>query len=141
MAIEHISLTGQAVWDAQSKINSNFTQIDQAIQNLDAAKALCNTSEYWATQISFVPAYGQVVIYSNYDQIVENNQTKYIPGIKIGDGNAYVVDLPFIDSKLRDQLLGHIDDSTIHVTSEEKTFWNNKLNLTLDGENLQFNRD
>ena len=41
----------------------------------------------------------------------------YVPGIKIGDGSAYVVDLPFVN-----------------ITSEQVNFWNNKVNCYLETE-------
>ena len=52
-----------------------------------------------------------------------------IPGIKVGDGMAYVQDLPFIDGDLRDRLLDHVNNMEIHATIGEKMFWNNKINL------------
>lgn len=46
-----------------------------------------------------------------------------IPRIKLGDGMAYIIDLPFLDK----QYENHINNHTIHVTPEEKEFWNTKL--------------
>lgn len=55
------------------------------------------------------------------EEYTENNETLartvYVPGIKIGDGSAYVVDLPFVN-----------------VTSEQINFWNNKVNCYLEPE-------
>lgn len=68
--------------------------------------------------------------------------TTIIPGIKIGSGNAYVQDLAFIDEDTRRTLAEHIEDLDIHVTAEEKAFWNNKVNTedTVVGETLVFTR-
>lgn len=76
--------------------------------------------------------------------------TTYIPGIKIGTGNAYVGDLPFIDEDTREELLLHINNGDIHVTANNKSFWNNKINIddtvididtgALDEETLIFTR-
>ena len=52
-----------------------------------------------------------------------------MPGIKIGDGAAYVQDLPFVDEELRDKIMDHINNPDIHVSLREKLFWNNKLNV------------
>ena len=41
----------------------------------------------------------------------------------MGDGLAFVVDLPFAE----ELIYNHIDNNTIHVTAEEKQFWNNKV--------------
>ncbi len=55
------------------------------------------------------------------EEYTENNETLtrtvYVPGVKIGDGSAYVVDLPFVN-----------------VTSEQISFWNNKVNCYLEPE-------
>lgn len=58
------------------------------------------------------------------EEYTENNETLtrtvYVPGIKIGDGSAYVVDLPFVN-----------------VTSEQINFWNNKVNCYLEPEIIE----
>lgn len=55
------------------------------------------------------------------EEYIENNETLtrtvYVPGVKIGDGSAYVVDLPFVN-----------------ITSEQVNFWNNKVNCYLETE-------
>ena len=53
----------------------------------------------------------------------------YVPGIKIGDGQTYVQDLPFVDTELRDRIMEHINNENVHVILQEKLFWNNKLNV------------
>lgn len=37
---------------------------------------------------------GKIYIYSDYQTVTRNNQTVNIPGYKIGDGLAYIIDLP-----------------------------------------------
>lgn len=58
------------------------------------------------------------------EEYTENDETLtrtvYVPGIKIGDGSAYVVDLPFVN-----------------VTSEQINFWNNKVNCYLEPEIIE----
>ena len=77
-------------------------------------------------------------------------KTVNIPNIKIGTGNAYVQDLAFVDEKTREILMNHINDNDIHVTLQEKLFWNNKVNIDdayaqihqeLEDETLIFNRN
>ena len=83
---------------------------------------------------NYVPEQGKIIIYSD----------KYngVPAIKIGDGTTFLVDLPFITDILSQQLQEHITNTTIHVSSEEKAFWNNKLNLedVVQEETLRLNR-
>lgn len=92
-----------------------------------------DTTINWNNARGFIPLSGEIIIYTDYNSYKKevNGQIKtiLIPGIKIGDGNAYVQDLPFIDEDLRDTLMDHINNMDLHVTLGEKTFWNNKINV------------
>lgn len=92
-----------------------------------------DTTANWNAARGFVPMAGEVIIYTDYDsyqkEINGRVKTVLIPGIKIGDGGAYVQDLPFVDEDLRDTLMDHINNMDLHVTLGEKTFWNNKINV------------
>lgn len=109
-----------------------------------------DTTENWNNTRGFVPLAGEVIIYTDYKSIEVNGVTKYIPGIKIGTGNAYVQDLAFVDDDLRDKLITHIENADLHTTLAEKAFWNNKVNIDdsyeliyheLEDETLIFNRN
>lgn len=117
-----------------------------------------DTTAHWNNARGFVPMAGEVIIYDDYQiktwQVEEYGEivtkTENIPGIKIGDGNAYVQDLPFVDEDLRDKLMTHINNSEIHTTLAEKLFWNNKVNVDdayeqihdeLENETLIINRN
>lgn len=108
-----------------------------------------DTTENWNAARGMIPLQGEIIIYTDYKTIQKEIdgelRTVRIPGIKIGDGMAYVQDLPFIDEELRDKIMLHIDNPNIHVTLQEKIFWNNKLNVDdnaelVDGA-LIFNRN
>ena len=92
-----------------------------------------DTTANWNAARGFVPMAGEIIIYTDYSSYQKevNGQIKtiLIPGIKIGDGGAYVQDLPFVDEDLRDMLMDHINNMDLHVTLGEKTFWNNKINV------------
>lgn len=96
-----------------------------------------DTTENWNRAAGFVPLAGEVIVYNDYkiktyevEEYGERVQkTVNIPNIKIGDGNAYVQDLPFIDADLRDTLMAHIENQELHTTLQEKLFWNNKINV------------
>lgn len=92
-----------------------------------------DTTANWNAARGFVPMAGEIIIYTDYSDYQKevNGQIKtiLIPGIKIGDGGAYVQDLPFVDEDLRDTLMDHINNMDLHVTLGEKTFWNNKINV------------
>lgn len=83
-----------------------------------------NTVEGWNRQRDLVSYKNGIYIYTDYQtEEDEQGNIKYIPGIKIGDGKAFLIDLPFTD----DLMIQHIEDLGIHVTPEEKEFWNNKV--------------
>ena len=117
-----------------------------------------DTTENWNNARGFIPLPGEVIIYEDYETktyTVEEygetvTKTVQIPNIKIGTGNAYVQDLAFVDEKTREILTNHINDNDIHVTLQEKLFWNNKVNIDdayaqihqeLEDETLIFNRN
>lgn len=108
--------------------------------DLFLAKSSVNTKQYWNSHGTYIPERGEIVIYQ--DRITVDNVD--YPGIKIGDGTTYLIDLPFLGDDTTEQLLSviyaHISDTSIHVTPEEKTFWNNKLNCVVDNGNLIFDR-
>lgn len=100
------------------------------------ARALVDTTANWSQKTSYIPAKGEIIVYSDHS-VIEGIS---YPAIKIGDGMAYVVDLPFVGDdimiQIMDVLIPHIHDTSIHVTSAEKAYWNNKLDSALAGENL-----
>lgn len=79
-------------------------------------------------------------IYSDYKIKTDDyGQEYYIPGLKIGDGKAYLIDLPFVnnvDSDLENMLLDHVNNKIIHVDLVDRGFWDNKVNAQLQNENL-----
>ena len=92
-----------------------------------------DTTQHWNEARGFIPLGGEVIIYTDYKiiqkEIDGERKNVFVPGIKIGDGQTYVQDLPFIDTELRDKIMEHINNENIHVTLQEKLFWNNKLNV------------
>lgn len=117
-----------------------------------------DTTENWNNARGFIPMPGEVIVYTDYEtktyEVEEYGKkvtkTVKIPNIKVGTGNAYVQDLAFVDEKTRDILMAHIQDHDIHVTLQEKVFWNNKINVDdaaeqvsgeLEDETLILNRN
>ena len=89
---------------------------------------------------------GAFYIYTDYKTVEIEGQTKVIPGVKIGDGDAYVIDLPFITDTESQQIEtitetlaslsttvdAHIGAVDAHTSSQEKEFWNNKVTASLN---------
>ena len=112
-------------------------------QELDKkATILMKTSAEWDSDLSLIGQKNTIYIYSDRDQKIDGQGNVInIPGIKVGDGLAYLVDLPFIDQLF----YRHIYNSDIHVTLGQKAFWNNKLNVDDNQEVIEdvliFNRN
>ena len=117
-----------------------------------------DTTENWNNAVGFIPLPGEIIVYDDYEvktYTVEEygetvTKTALIPNIKIGTGNAYVQDLAFIDEQTKEILMQHINNQNIHVTLQDKLFWNNKINIDdayaqihqeLEDETLIFNRN
>lgn len=86
----------------------------------ETEKVIAKTTAQWAETPSLISRYGVMYIYTDYRQ--ENGV--YIPAIKIGDGNAYVIDLAFFDTG---------------VTEADRARWDNKVAVKLsplDAENM-----
>lgn len=99
--------------------------------NLDK-QILFGTTAEWNAQSQLQSETGKVYVYTDHRIDSQGNR---IAGIKMGDGNAYLIDLPFQDEAIYE----HIEDSTIHITAAERAFWNDKVRCYYSsGDNLIF---
>ena len=87
-----------------------------------------DTKENWDSNIGLVAERGGIYIYSDKSVITdEHGQVKIVPGIKVGDGTSYLIDMAFVGDEEIMELADHMADPDIHTTAEEKDFWNNKI--------------
>ena len=113
-------------------------------------KSKHDTTANWNAARGFIPLAGEIIIYDDYETSSEGVN---IPSFKVGDGQAYVQDLPFVNDDLRHELRLHTRNGQIHVSPSDRLFWNDKINIddsgervssegaSLRGENLIFSRD
>lgn len=101
------------------------------------ALATTHTTAEWAALTSYIPKKGEICVWSDY-RVVDG--VKYA-GIKVGDGLAYAVDLPFVDGEYADLLTEHIEDTVVHITAAERLFWNNKVSAEYGNETLILSKD
>ena len=97
----------------------------------------------WDSDTSTISEKGTLYIYSDYKIIQKDGKEILLPGIKVGDGTSYLIDLPFMNDsneQFNQKLLDHINDDIVHIQPGEREFWNNKLNYSLNQENLILNR-
>ena len=121
-----------------------FTAEDR--RKLESVGVHYNSTEYWNSQWDYIPPAGAIIVYYDYKRYEDQyGVVHYVPGIKVGSGNAYLIDLSFLGKKEELDLLKHIADQEAHTTIEEKKFWSNKLNVDDEhevvDETLVFNRD
>lgn len=88
--------------------------------NPDVATIEFHTTEEWKAFNSTISTKNKFYIYTDHR---ENS-----PGVKVGDGTAYVGDLPFIDT----QLDVHMADTVSHITAEERNKWNTAITIRND---------
>lgn len=93
-----------------------------------------DTTANWASNITFIPLKGEIIIYSDFAQKEIDGNMINVPNFKIGDGTTFAVDLPFVNDDLRDQLTAHMMNTSIHITDAEREFWNNKVRCYMDAE-------
>ena len=86
------------------------------------------TTAEWDSNKFLIGAKDVVYVYTDH---LTNEKGEPVPGFKVGDGLAYLIDLPFND----DLFIKHINNSGIHVTEEEKEFWNNKVTAYINAGN------
>ena len=115
------------------------SKINELYEN--TGKVRIGTSEEWELQPTLVPERGEFIVYTDRTVIDDVCYS----GVKVGDGNAYLVDLPFVGDDVASLIIGsinsHIMDSNIHVSPAEKQFWDNKLNYEINGEILTLNKN
>ena len=120
--LKYLDISGLSYF--YEKINSKFASIR------------VDTTNHWNSSLTFVPENGEIIVFSDYGEKEANGETINVPNFKIGDGHAYCVDLPFVNDDIRSALSAHINNQSIHVTQEEKAYWNNKLDCEVSGEKL-----
>lgn len=119
------------------QINSVTLQGNITLQQLGLRSILYGTTEEWNSQNNLIAEEGVVYIYSDYQTTTIDGVEKTVPGIKIGDGKAYLIDIPFITQVTQQALFQHISNSEIHTNSSEKNFWNQKITSFMDNQDLE----
>ena len=104
--------------------------------DLDTESVSCyyQSAEEWGEDTSLISQQNVFYVYTDHQTVEKDGELISIPGLKIGDGQSYVVDLPFITDYISESLLNHTNNSTVHITQQEREFWNNKVTCYLDYE-------
>lgn len=125
-AVTGVRVNGISVVDINRIANIDIVHIDY--------------ESYWNSQTTLIGEAGHIYVYLDHhikDGIL-------YPAIKIGDGTGYLLGNPFIGDYEAEMLIDHISDTDVHITSAERTFWNNKVTCymsTVDNENIIFSKN
>ena len=117
--------------DNHNIVSGNIT-LPITISKGDTLPYKANTTEYWNTyQIKSQ----RDVLYVYLDYVSYEGEPTSV-AFKYGDGISNVRDLPFCNKNVDYE--EHIRNDEIHVTPEEKEYWNNKERAILDNGKLVF---
>ena len=84
-------------------------------------QVLFGTKAEWDAQAGLISEANKLYVYTDYSTDGSGNN---LAGIKVGDGDAYLIDMPFID----EVYFNHIQNSSIHVTAGDKLRWDEAVN-------------
>lgn len=100
------------------------------------------TTAEWNRKPETIAEAGHAYVYLDYStETDESGATVQIPGVKIGDGTSYLIDMPFsIAGTTQKQLTDHISNASIHVSSGDRTLWDSKVDVYVEDDNLFFER-
>lgn len=94
------------------------------------AVVLRATTEYWNSKRDLVSKKDVFYLYlDHFSHVDEHGELVYTPGLKIGDGLAYLIDLPFIEN------------SEVFIKASDVERWDNKWRgyiIEANPENLIF---
>lgn len=103
---------------------------------LDRTAIHYDTKEHWDAKRSLIAKKSHIYVYSNHTTVTNSyGEDILCPGIKIGDGTSYLIDLPFAISDINPEVLDHISDTVVHVSLEDRSRWDNKVFVDVDLEN------
>ena len=119
---------GATVYYAWNSSTNSWSEVD--FGSGGKQEVFYGTNEYWNSQPHLISTRGCIYVYSDHDI---DDEGKDIPGIKVGDGTSYLIDMPFADEKYAK----HILDMTIHITQEDRDRWDNKVRCYIDLQDSQ----
>ena len=114
-------------------------QLASDVSYVGGSQVHYDTTAHWNAQVQLIAKKGHVYVYSDYQTI----DGQPVAGFKVGDGTSYLIDLPFAAGNTT-ALNNHINNTVIHVTAEDKAFWNNKVTCfisAVDAEHLIFTKE
>ncbi len=101
------------------------------------------TTAYWDAQWDLIAQEGVYVYTDHRTETDGEGNTTTIPGIKIGDGKAYLSDIPFLVDEVVQGAVDTMINSGSLVSAADRAFWDNKVTAYVnpnDAQNLVLSR-
>lgn len=94
----------------------------------------------WAQDKTRIAQKGVIYVYSDYVKASDGaGGTVDVPGFKVGDGTSYLIDMPFAQGEINEEIRSHIANKKIHVSDEDRKRWDSsKIIIETENENLMF---
>lgn len=118
VSVAQHSVSGSA--DDERNIGGNASLIQRITGELNLPsggrkEVISGTTEEWNSRPNYISVKDIVYVYTDHNVI----DGQPVPGIKIGDGVTFLIDLPFVTGGCE-------------VTEEQINFWNEKVSVFID---------
>ncbi len=136
-ALQMVGMGDTGTLSTMGKALSGSTSLPKIIEQ---SAIHYDTTEGWNSSRDLVAERGHLYIYSDYETVEnEDGSVTKIPGLKVGDGTSYLIDMPFVVTGISGRELDeHINNMAMHVSTEDRDSWNEKVKTEVQGENLVF---
>lgn len=112
--MEKLQIWGEGMIHGSIKIKDQVKGSLEKGKTVGVKEIFSNTTDGWNSNITLISKKDCLYVYTDY----KKEDGKDIPAFKVGDGKAYLIDLPF-------SYMGN-------VTAEQIEFWNNKVTAYVD---------
>ena len=129
-------MNGEIAFVRDIDANANYLKVGDGTSKFcnlpyvtSPAGMVVGTKSEWQAQPSFVPYRGQIVVWIDKNTL---SSGMLVPGTKIGDGNAYNIDLPFVGEDIMEAALSALAihaASDSHLKPGERECWNHKISV------------
>lgn len=135
-------ISGETINILLGKIKKIFSDLNPVAfsgnyNDLDNSPIHFGTTEYWNSQVTLIGELSHLYVYTDYGIAEVDGKSVSIPNIKIGDGNAYLIDNPFITTSVEKLLQLHAEDNTKHITDDERSAWNDKVRCYINPDDAE----
>ena len=104
-------------------------------------EVLYGTTMEWAQDKTRIAQKGVIYVYSDYARTTDpgTGVEVPVPGFKVGDGTSYLIDMPFAQGDINEEIRSHIANKKIHVSDDDRKRWDSsKIIIETENENLMF---